>query len=110
MISSYTANLAAFLTVTRMEAPISSVQDLAKSEQMSYGMLLGGSTQQYFEQASKTDQTLRTMLTHMNDNGEGVYPPRLVKSNDDGIKYSEFIVIILKKKWFLKKMVLKKVF
>ena len=83
-----------------MEAPISSVQDLAKSEQMSYGMLLGGSTQQYFEQASKTDQTLRTMLTHMNDNGEGVYPPRLVKSNDDGIKYSEFIVIILKKKWF----------
>ena len=41
MISSYTANLAAFLTVTRMEAPISSVQDLATSEEMSYGMLLG---------------------------------------------------------------------
>ena len=29
MISSYTANLAAFLTIERMEMPISSVDDLA---------------------------------------------------------------------------------
>ena len=30
MISSYTANLAAFLTVERMESPIESAEDLAK--------------------------------------------------------------------------------
>ena len=30
MISSYTANLAAFLTVERMESPIESAEDLAR--------------------------------------------------------------------------------
>ena len=31
MISSYTANLAAFLTVERMESPIESAEDLVRS-------------------------------------------------------------------------------
>lgn len=33
MISSYTANLAAFLTVERMESPIESAEDLVKNQQ-----------------------------------------------------------------------------
>ena len=37
MISSYTANLAAFLTVERMESPISSVEDLAAQTKIKYG-------------------------------------------------------------------------
>jgi ionotropic glutamate receptor len=48
MISSYTANLAAFLTIERMEAPINSVDDLAKQSKIKYGCLMSGSTGAFF--------------------------------------------------------------
>ena len=48
MISSYTANLAAFLTVERMESPIESAEDLAKQHTIKYGTVLGGSTNAFF--------------------------------------------------------------
>ena len=44
MISSYTANLAAFLTVERMESPIESADDLAKQTKIKYGCVESGST------------------------------------------------------------------
>ena len=48
MISSYTANLAAFLTVERMDSPIESADDLAKQTKIKYGALRGGSTAAFF--------------------------------------------------------------
>ncbi|KAH0810682.1 hypothetical protein GEV33_012109 [Tenebrio molitor] len=48
IISSYTANLAAFLTVERMITPIESAQDLADQTDISYGTLEGGSTMTFF--------------------------------------------------------------
>ena len=48
MISSYTANLAAFLTVERMESPISSAQDLASQTKIKYGSVGSGSTTAFF--------------------------------------------------------------
>ena len=48
MISSYTANLAAFLTVERMESPIESAEDLAKQSTIKYGCVGGGSTSTFF--------------------------------------------------------------
>lgn len=48
MISSYTANLAAFLTVERMDSPIESAEDLAKQTRIKYGALKGGSTAAFF--------------------------------------------------------------
>ncbi len=48
MISSYTANLAAFLTVERMESPIESAEDLSKQSTIKYGCLKGGSTAAFF--------------------------------------------------------------
>ena len=48
MISSYTANLAAFLTVERMESPIESAEDLAKQTKIKYGCLESGSTRAFF--------------------------------------------------------------
>lgn len=48
IISSYTANLAAFLTVERMIAPIDSVEDLADQSDISYGTLEAGSTMTFF--------------------------------------------------------------
>jgi len=48
IISSYTANLAAFLTVERMVSPIENAEDLAKQNQIAYGTLDGGSTMTFF--------------------------------------------------------------
>ena len=49
IISTYTANLAAFLTVERMLTPINSASDLAKQTQIQYGTLDAGSTKEFFK-------------------------------------------------------------
>lgn len=49
LVSSYTANLAAFLTVERMVTPIKSPEDLASQTEVQYGTLYQGSTMQFFE-------------------------------------------------------------
>jgi len=49
LIASYTANLAAFLTVERMISPIESAEDLAKQNAIKYGTLNGGSTMTFFK-------------------------------------------------------------
>jgi ionotropic kainate glutamate receptor 2 len=48
IISSYTANLAAFLTIERVESPISSVDDLAKQTKIKYGLVESGTTGPFF--------------------------------------------------------------
>jgi glutamate receptor, ionotropic, invertebrate len=48
IISSYTANLAAFLTVERMITPIENVEDLAMQTEITYGTLESGSTMTFF--------------------------------------------------------------
>ena len=48
IISSYTANLAAFLTVERMITPIENAEDLSKQRDIAYGTLSGGSTMTFF--------------------------------------------------------------
>lgn len=49
MISSYTANLAAFLTVEKLVSPIESAEDLAKQDKIKYGCVQSGSTRTFFE-------------------------------------------------------------
>ena len=49
MISSYTANLAAFLTSKRLTSPIEDVESLSKQSDIKYGCLGGGSTQTFFK-------------------------------------------------------------
>lgn len=51
IISSYTANLAAFLTVERMVSVIESAEDLAKQTDIQYGAVEGGSTKEFFRVA-----------------------------------------------------------
>lgn len=53
IISSYTANLAAFLTVERMITPIENSDDLAGQTEISYGTLESGSTMTFFRASSK---------------------------------------------------------
>ncbi|CAB4060563.1 GRIN [Lepeophtheirus salmonis] len=52
MISSYTANLAAFLTIERLESPINSATDLASQSKIRYGAVSSGSTAAFFESST----------------------------------------------------------
>jgi hypothetical protein len=49
LISSYTANLAAFLTVQRMQNPIENAEDLSKQTEIKYGPVRSGSTENFFK-------------------------------------------------------------
>lgn len=49
IIASYTANLAAFLTVSRLDSPIESLEDLSKQYKIKYAPQAGTSTATYFE-------------------------------------------------------------
>ncbi|XP_045769552.1 ionotropic receptor 25a [Maniola jurtina] len=49
IIASYTANLAAFLTVSRLDTPIESLDDLSKQYKIQYAPLNGSAAMTYFE-------------------------------------------------------------
>lgn len=49
MIASYTANLAAFLTVEQTDQPIKTVEDLANQAEIKYGCYDGGTTYDFFK-------------------------------------------------------------
>lgn len=49
LASTYTANLAAYLTTNRMQTPISTVQDLSQQNEIDYGLVGGSQTQEFFE-------------------------------------------------------------
>ncbi|XP_070138570.1 glutamate receptor ionotropic, kainate 2 isoform X3 [Drosophila bipectinata] len=80
IISSYTANLAAFLTVERMISPIESAADLAEQTDISYGTLEGGSTMTFFRD-SKIG-IYQKMWRYMENRKASVF----VKTYEDGIK------------------------
>lgn len=78
LVSSYTANLAAFLTVERMVTPIESVEDLARQTEIKYGVVRAGSTQAFFD---KSDVKLfQRMWAYMQQSDDV-----LVNSNEEGI-------------------------
>lgn len=49
MISSYTANLAAFLANEGMEETIKDIKDLPNQNKVKYGCVKGGTTQKFFQ-------------------------------------------------------------
>ncbi len=55
LISSYTANLAAFLTVERMVSPIESAEQLSRQTEIQYGAVEGGSTKEFFRVRFETE-------------------------------------------------------
>uniref|UniRef100_A0A8B9LU30 Glutamate receptor n=1 Tax=Astyanax mexicanus TaxID=7994 RepID=A0A8B9LU30_ASTMX len=79
IISSYTANLAAFLTVQRMEVPIESADDLADQTNIQYGTIHGGSTMTFF--MNSRYQTYQRMWNYMYSKQPIVF----VKSTEEGI-------------------------
>ena len=78
MISSYTANLAAFLTIERLDLPISSVEDLSGSSKIKYGSISSGSTASFFRDSHSAfyKKLWKNMASFedamVNSNSEGV--------------------------------------
>ncbi|KAL7304917.1 hypothetical protein TKK_0002715 [Trichogramma kaykai] len=77
MVSSYTANLAAFLTVETVERPIKNADDLANQDVIKYGAKKGGSTLGFFKDSNSS--TYAKMYEYMVNN-----PSVLTSSNDEG--------------------------
>lgn len=80
LVSSYTANLAAFLTVERMDNPIQSADDLAKQTKVYYGCLKSGSTRAFFQRSNYT--TYARMWSFM----ESKRAETLLESNQKGVE------------------------
>lgn len=81
IIASYTANLAAFLTVERMIAPIENAEDLASQTEISYGTLDSGSTMAFFRDS--LIETYRKMWRNMDNKKK---PSALTSTYEEGIK------------------------
>uniref|UniRef100_UPI0037E8EFA0 glutamate receptor 1-like n=1 Tax=Semicossyphus pulcher TaxID=241346 RepID=UPI0037E8EFA0 len=79
IISSYTANLAAFLTVERMVSPIESSEDLAKQTEIAYGTLDGGSTKEFFKRSKIA--VFEKMWSYMRSADPSVF----VKNTNEGV-------------------------
>ncbi|KAF0022826.1 hypothetical protein F2P81_024807 [Scophthalmus maximus] len=79
IISSYTANLAAFLTVERMVSPIEGSEDLAKQTEISYGTLDGGSTKEFFRRSKIA--VFEKMWSYMRSTDPSVF----VRNTDEGV-------------------------
>ncbi|XP_070188644.1 glutamate receptor ionotropic, kainate 2-like [Littorina saxatilis] len=79
MISSYTANLAAFLTVERMVSDITSADDLVKQATIKYGTFKGGSTARFFERSQiETFKRMWNFMSTLDD--------VFVTSSSEGVK------------------------
>ncbi|XP_055338016.1 glutamate receptor ionotropic, kainate 2-like isoform X2 [Paramacrobiotus metropolitanus] len=79
MVSSYTANLAAYLTAERMKLPIENAHDLVKQNQIKYGCLEGGATCNFFKNSVYPD------YVRMWDAIKADPKNNLVQSHDEGI-------------------------
>ncbi|XP_076358817.1 glutamate receptor ionotropic, kainate 2-like [Tachypleus tridentatus] len=79
MISSYTANLAAFLTAERMNSPIESAEDLGKQVSIQYGCLSSGSTKNFFKESKIP--TYKKMWAVMQ-----ARPSVFTESNQEGVE------------------------
>lgn len=80
MVSSYTANLAAFLTAVKMEDSINDIEDLAKQTKISYGALKDGATYSFFKNSNTS--LYQRIFNTMADAKPSVF----TKSNDEGVE------------------------
>ncbi|XP_075752299.1 glutamate receptor ionotropic, kainate 2-like isoform X3 [Rhipicephalus microplus] len=75
LVSSYTANLASFLTRERLQSPIESAEDLAKQTEILYGCVRSGSTEAFFKDSKQeTYERMWNAMKHdlVSSNAEGV--------------------------------------
>ncbi|CAG9818345.1 unnamed protein product [Phaedon cochleariae] len=78
MVSSYTANLAAFLTVETLVTPFNDIDELAAQQEIKFGAKKNGATANYFRDSNLTKykQVWSYMVHH---------PELMMDSNEDGV-------------------------
>ena len=64
MIATYTANLAAFLTVSRLDTPIESLDDLAKQFKTKYAPQESTSTETYFKRMADIEEKFYMLVQY----------------------------------------------
>lgn len=64
IIASYTANLAAFLTVSRLDTPVESLDDLAKQYKIQYAPLKNSASQTYFQRMNDIEDKFYTYVKY----------------------------------------------
>uniref|UniRef100_A0A6P7GKP7 Glutamate receptor ionotropic, kainate 3-like isoform X3 n=1 Tax=Diabrotica virgifera virgifera TaxID=50390 RepID=A0A6P7GKP7_DIAVI len=82
MVSSYTANLAAFLTVTTLVTPFNNIDELAQQTEIQFGAKKGGATANYFRDSNLTKY--KKIWSYMARNSE-----LMMTDNDDAVKKVE---------------------
>ncbi|TKR81531.1 hypothetical protein L596_015387 [Steinernema carpocapsae] len=65
IIASYTANLAAFLTVSRLDKPIDSLDDLAKQYKIEYAPMAGTASETYFRRMADIEEKFYNIWKRM---------------------------------------------
>ena len=80
MVSSYTANLAAFLTVKKIQPPISSVTDLKDQTTIKFGTVRNSGVETFFKNTKIP--AFRDMWTHMTE----LFPDAMVNTTQEGMK------------------------
>lgn len=58
MLATFTANLAAFLTVERMQSPVQSLDQLSRQSRINYTVVKDSDTHQYFKNMKNAEDTL----------------------------------------------------
>ncbi|XP_066276268.1 glutamate receptor ionotropic, delta-1-like [Branchiostoma lanceolatum] len=82
IIATYTANLAAFLTVSRMDIPVRSVQDLAQQAKIKYGTVRDSNLQSFFRSRSQEGGMYERMWNFM----VGSEPSAFVDTTVEGLE------------------------
>ncbi|XP_054743540.1 glutamate receptor ionotropic, kainate 2 [Anastrepha obliqua] len=78
--NSYTANMAAFLTSSKMEGSVTDLKTLAEQTDVKFGTLEGGSTYTLFAESNET--VYRLAFNMMNNQDNSVY----TKDNKEGVE------------------------
>ncbi|XP_034473399.1 glutamate receptor ionotropic, kainate 2 [Drosophila innubila] len=78
--NSYTANLAAFLTSSKMEGSVTSLKDLSGQTKIKFGTINGGSTYNLLSESNETVYRLAFNLMNRDD------PSPYTKNNDEGVE------------------------
>ncbi|XP_030374350.1 glutamate receptor ionotropic, kainate 2 [Scaptodrosophila lebanonensis] len=78
--NSYTANLAAFLTNSKMEGSIGSLKDLSGQKKVKFGTIYGGST---YNLLAESNETIYRLAFNLMDNDD---PSAYTKDNDEGVE------------------------
>ena len=81
IVTSYTANLAAFLTVESVRTPFKNVKELANQNVIKYGAKKGGSTFAFFRDSG--DPIYQKMYQYMTDNAAEV----LTNDNEEALEW-----------------------